>query len=753
MTQKYNPLTAALLFPDAKSVGDFQYEAKCPAHDDRSASLSIGQGDDGRTLIHCHAGCRTEDVLAAVGLKMSDLMPPREEQPRQRNKGKIVAEYDYRDASGRLLYQALRFDPKDFRQRCPKEGGGWEWKLNGVERVLYRLPQLLKADLSGLVFVVEGEKDADNLANAGLVATTNVGGASKGKTKWLPQYTESLRGRHVVIIPDNDEPGRSHAASIAKALFGVAASVRILELPDLPAKGDVSDWLKNGGTAEQLNALALTAPLFEPQAGQEKSKTTADPDEATNAFIAFDDDDKKEVVPLEMAEVLRRIRAKTGDWPRRVDATLFIDDSHGVNWLESAASFFGWLQSKVGTVHWHRTLGCVGREEVYSELRRTSQRYRAVENMPHEPAIEGHYYACQQPASGNGETLRALLDRFEPATPIDRDLIQSALMTLFWGGHGGTRPCFLFTSDHGRGVGKSKNAEMLASVGGGIVSFSNNDPIGEVKARLLSPEALTKRVALLDNVKTLKFSWGELEALITAPVISGKRMYVGEANRPNTVTWFITLNGASLSTDMAQRCVIIKVKRPTRSGNWEEDTLRFILENRQQLIADLIGCLRAEAVPLKKFTRWATWEKAVLSRLPEPSEAQAVIASRQGAVDVEADEAEQIEEFFAGQLRTLQYDSDAHRVFIPSQFAARWLNWATNENRGVISAGRVLGQFVTEGRFHRLQQNKVNEWGRGWVWHGTKAEVNQGVYTDLERRITDRTAEKRREEQAYRQDG
>src|SRR5205823_14432796 len=98
--------------------------------------------------------------------------------------------------------------------------------------------------------------------------------------------------------------------------------------------------------------------------------------------------------------------------------------------------------------------------------------------------------------------------------------------------------------------------------------------------RLLSPDTLTKRVALHDNVKTLRFSWSDLEALVTGPQINGYQLYVGDASRPNTLIWFITMNGASMSKDMAQRCVPIKLARPKYSGQWEEETIRFIDENR-----------------------------------------------------------------------------------------------------------------------------------------------------------------------------
>lgn len=234
--------------------------ARCPAHEDRRASLSIGEGDDGTTLIKCFAGCDPSAILAALGLRMRDLFAS--EPARQRTRGRIAAEYDYRDEAGTLLYQAVRMIPKDFRQRVPDGSGGWSWRLNGVRRVLYRLPELLAADASQTVYIVEGEKDCDRLRSLGLVATTNAGGAGK----WRDEYSEHLRGRRVAIIPDHDDPGRKHAEQVARSLAGIAERVNVLSLPDLPPKGDVSDWLGGGGTVEELRALAEAAPEWAPAA-------------------------------------------------------------------------------------------------------------------------------------------------------------------------------------------------------------------------------------------------------------------------------------------------------------------------------------------------------------------------------------------------------------------------------------------------------------------------------------------------------
>ena len=154
---------------------------------------------------------------------------------------KLVATYPYEDAHGQLLFEVVRrANPKGFSQRQPNGADGWTWNLKGVERVLYRLPGLAAAiDKGQTIYLAEGEKDADNLVQLGLPATTNPGGAGK----WRVSYSDSLRGAHVAILPDNDPPGRQHAEMVARALSGIAIEVRIVELPDLPAKGDVSDWI------------------------------------------------------------------------------------------------------------------------------------------------------------------------------------------------------------------------------------------------------------------------------------------------------------------------------------------------------------------------------------------------------------------------------------------------------------------------------------------------------------------------------
>jgi hypothetical protein len=203
-------------------------------------------------LLHCHARCTPDAICAAAGLELRDLFPdtvPRLERT-------IVATYDYHDEHGALLFQVVRFDPKDFRQR--RADG--TWSLRGVRRVLFALPTLQGQTA---VYIVEGEKDVQALQTIGLVATTNVGGAGK----WRAEYVDQLRAagiKRVAVLPDNDDAGRHHGDTVARSCHAAGLHVSVVTLPDLPPKGDVSDWIAAGHHREDLLALVHAAPRFSP---------------------------------------------------------------------------------------------------------------------------------------------------------------------------------------------------------------------------------------------------------------------------------------------------------------------------------------------------------------------------------------------------------------------------------------------------------------------------------------------------------
>lgn len=272
--------------------------------------------------------------------------------------------------------------------------------------------------------IVEGGKDAAALLNLGFNA------AGLPTKEMSVKYARLFRAVHVVIIPDRDGSGEEGAQKTAARLFGVAASVHIATLPAEFKEtdgDDVRDVLaKQDGEQLLRQAIADAVPW---EAAVESAELI------TNGQTETDAEGKRFVVPLSMTELLTNIRRRTDGWPRRVDDVLFIHEGDEIKWFDRRASqLFGWLQDKTG-VRWHDSTGCVTKGELYDRLRQTTAKYLAVENVPHEPPLGGHYYATPDIEPGKGNTLRNLLDRFCPETDIDRDLIQAALMTLLWGGN------------------------------------------------------------------------------------------------------------------------------------------------------------------------------------------------------------------------------------------------------------------------------------------------------------------------------
>ncbi len=240
-------------FDPAKKHGK-EYRTRCPAHPDQTPSLDIADGTTGPVFQCRSAGCATRDILAAAGLTWDDVLPARASTPQG-----FAAIYDYRDAAGILQYQVLRKatapgTPKEFVQRHPDGSGGWIWKMNGIARIPYRLHELAG---HARVFIPEGEKDADRLWASGLPASCNTGGAKK----WHASDAAALKTAGVeraVLLQDKDTDGAAHVVIVAQHLR--AAGIDVLTLPafpDVPAKGDVSDWLDRGHTVAELEALVL----------------------------------------------------------------------------------------------------------------------------------------------------------------------------------------------------------------------------------------------------------------------------------------------------------------------------------------------------------------------------------------------------------------------------------------------------------------------------------------------------------------
>lgn len=274
---------------DAVKKSGTGFMARCPVpdHPDRKASLSVSPGTTHPVVLHCQSGCTPEAVCAAIGLDWADLCKPRDDRKRDDTwtpAGPAVAVYDYRDEEGNLLYQVCRTAKKDFRQRRPDPTAksGYAWNLDGVRKVLYRLPKVIAAVARGeLVWIVEGEKDVHTLEAQGMAATCNSGGGGPGK--WLPEYSQYFRDAVVMIVADNDKTGQAHARAIRDSLTGIAADITLAEA--LTGK-DVTDHVTAGHGLEDLVTTWRTDPPAKPELAQDIWE-----------FLATDDPPHNWIVP------------------------------------------------------------------------------------------------------------------------------------------------------------------------------------------------------------------------------------------------------------------------------------------------------------------------------------------------------------------------------------------------------------------------------------------------------------------------
>jgi hypothetical protein len=217
------------------------WRARCPAHRDRGQGLWIVAEHSSLKALICQRGCTQAAILTAMGWPTDALRPQR----------RRVASHIYRDAAGRELMRVERYDTP-LRRRSKAFQVRWAVGVTPGPLPLYRWPELLAADPRDPVFLVEGEACVEAICALDLVATTSAGGAYR----WDDRYAEDLRGRAVVILPDHDDAGERYAADAARALAGVAASVRVVRLPGLPPKGDVVQYLRQGHGRDALLAYA-----------------------------------------------------------------------------------------------------------------------------------------------------------------------------------------------------------------------------------------------------------------------------------------------------------------------------------------------------------------------------------------------------------------------------------------------------------------------------------------------------------------
>lgn len=721
--------------------------------------------DTGSIIDLCmlHKNCEMFEAADFLGQWLCLEPTQRMEQPKT-----LTATYQYRDRDGAVVHETLRFETADgkktIRQRRPDPAAPWQYinSLDGIAPVLYRWPEWHESES---VIVVEGEKCADTVADLGLPATTNAMGAGK----WLPHYTDALRGKRVFLVPDNDEPGEAHMANVAAALIGAAAEVHIVKLPGLAIKEDIYEWVHvHGHTKADLVALCKATPAVTPeQLNATAMPTVKQITEAKKAnetpFSNYDtyvdgEDKKGEPVykkrPVIMTRLLNDLFRRFWAFPRRVGSCLFDHDrkTGAIRLIATSDELFAWIHEKSGhPVNWaHKLEGSVTPGQFYSSVLHNAQRYDAISCVPAWPMRDDVYYTFGKMPEPTPD--RRYFDQFVSffsfATDEDRNLFRVLCASAIYYRPKVDRPLWVIDSTDGQGSGKSRCAEALAYLVGGKdpetsepmwfkqSDFANSFSETVVHKRILSSPGRKKRVLIIDNVVG-HFKSSTLSTLITQGSISGMAPYGhGEETRPNDITCIITVNSAQLDSDGADRCFQIFVKKPIAPPpDWASQLFGFIDANRLQIIADIIGTIETgkndAALPRTRFRSWEVEIMAAVLTTEETDAAWKQNEDRKRDSNTDMDEASVIEEFVREKIDSLLMDGSKKNVWLTNRLVSSWCNEAITgfggeHGRNAVARIKNMVKARQSAMFSYLIQRKQKL--RGIMWHGDKENPTISVH-------------------------
>lgn len=634
---------------------------------------------------------------------------------------KFVCAYQYCDLDGRLLHETVRYEPKNFIQRRPDpdDPKKYIYNLKDTKTILYRIKDWHK---SKWVCLVEGEKDVDNLLIIGVPATTNPMGAEK----WRQSYNDFLKGKDVCFLPDNDDVGKIHAEIVATEIKNHVKRIKIVNLPDLQPKGDVSNWLKMGGDKRTLLEIIKNTPFLDIAKlkpleipGQDIIAQKANTVDfrnycwADSAEANKDGQPKQCKQPIGIYDLVENIYERFQGFPKKVGTALFdYNENEGVRWIEGVADLFAWISQKSNKfVKWAKVEGAVSQEQLFWALFHNADAFETISSVPNYPARDDVFYTHEKlPQASPGEKyFNEFCNFFDTATEVDRILLKAFIVSPLYYREKVSRPIWVIDAKHGQSTGKTKLVEMIAFLYGGKdkeshsafwvdqKKISNELTADRVIKRLLSKSGRKKRIVLIDNV-TGYFKASTLSSDATSGEISGMAPYgKGEETRPNDLTFVITVNSASLSRDLIDRSLFINlVKRENRDRNWEPKIQRYIKAHRLQIFADIMNILKAgRRLNRQPFTRYAMWEQEILFTVCGTDAIHAMvedsIKQQKYVVDAEIEEAELIHNSFWAQLEILDINPETACVWIQSQVIKKWAQESIEGFGGRTGRGAIYG--------------------------------------------------------------
>lgn len=623
--------------------------------------------------------------------------------------------YVYTNESGVPCHYTIRMEhptkEKTFFQCTP-----WSSSLKNADLYLYNLPMIVS---STWAIVVEGEKDADTLIQFGLPATT----CNCGADNWRDSYTESLRGKDVVICRDNDDAGNDHAHLLLRSLANAAKSLRVI-CPSRLHKGDVTDWVnRENGTKEKLLSMMKDSSLitaeeamwsdeaFALYRAKEANKTPFFNYRTETKIVKGNE--KRIEVPRTIREMVEDAHTRFCGFPRRLGEKTLFDhdfDTGKIEFLQSNASLFAWIGEKSKhPVMWKSGNGFASKEEFYTALIRNSIVYEKVSDVPNYPLRPDVYYTylnALKSTSSNHAAFEKFMSFFNPGDTASAVLMRTMVASMMYYAPGIQRPCWIIDSRAGQAAGKTTFAELVCYLYKCTPIKTNvqelNHDAKELNKRLVSITGRNSLMLLVDNVRNV-FDNSYFADLVTGFNISGKAPYgIGEESRPNDLTYVITSNSATIGSDIASRSFIFYIAPPKkRTGEWKNTVIKFIDEHRYEILGDVYDILTSTSVP-KNFiakTRVPEFEREVLWKMAKTQEIyeqviEYVLTTRNDA-NVDEENAvlaiEKVKEVISEVLRT--QNPDEHVCFLRTSLVnnilGRTLGINIQDVRNMVNTGRI----------------------------------------------------------------
>lgn len=478
---------------------------------------------------------------------------------------------------------------------------------------------------------------------------------------------------------------------------------------------------------DEAEALKTVESVFSYNTPVRRKKTLAKLNYILEKSVNEDGETSSKIKPLPFNEVSDKVAGLLDGEVANVYGELVLlpsePDDEAVS-LKTTADLFALLGNLFKDVpDWKKGQNYMTKEELLSSLKVVLPTLQSIEKVPHYPPMKSVHYALPELPEPDMTTLEKFLNFFSPETEYDRDLILAMFLTTLWGGPAGQRAPFLVTSKDGRGVGKSTLAETAAKLLNQIpIQASTRLDSDALTTRLLSWEAMKSRIVLFDNeVGTQqKISNAGMASLFTTGQISGRKLYVGEASRPNHLVWIMTLNSVTLDSDFASRCIPIALKKPSDSVNWQEKLNTFIEENRWILIATMITLLKQETAYVPPKTRWGLWENQVLSKVPglNRGDVLELVVARQKEYDNDLDEKVMIIDALMNLINGQQKDVQTHRFFISNPDMAGLVRDALHLKQGNAWILRQVKDIIAKGDYPALKLHKLKH-ARGFIWDET----------------------------------